>query len=85
MGYPLHSIQNYRDSTWVTRIIDQNFKKTMNNWKLIVPCFPDRFSFANDIISGICYLHSHGMVHGRLKIENCLVDDRWTVRLTGLN
>lgn len=42
-----------------------------------------RFSFANDIVRGLTYLHSHYMVHGCLKIENCLVDDRWTVKLTG--
>lgn len=44
----------------------------------------DRFSFANDIIAGLSYLHNRGMVHGRLKIENCLVDDRWTIKLTGM-
>ena len=42
-----------------------------------------RFSFATDIISGLSYLHSHEVVHGSLKMENCLVDDRWAIKLSG--
>ncbi|XP_046566665.1 LOW QUALITY PROTEIN: atrial natriuretic peptide receptor 1-like [Haliotis rubra] len=41
-----------------------------------------RFSFATDIARGMCYLHSHRILHGRLKASNCVVDDRWTVKIT---
>ncbi|KAJ8306224.1 hypothetical protein KUTeg_016769 [Tegillarca granosa] len=41
-----------------------------------------RFSFATDIARGMTYLHSHKMYHGRLKSNNCVVDDRWTVKIT---
>ena len=32
-------------------------------------------------------LHHHKLIHGRLKSNNCVVDDRWTVKITdyGLN
>ncbi|XP_067931883.1 atrial natriuretic peptide receptor 1-like [Watersipora subatra] len=41
-----------------------------------------RFSFATDIISGLSYLHSHEVCHGRLHLQNCLVDDRWSVKIS---
>ncbi|XP_052256190.1 speract receptor-like isoform X4 [Dreissena polymorpha] len=41
-----------------------------------------RFSFAVDIAKGMNYLHSKGIMHGRLKSNNCIVDDRWTVKIT---
>ena len=42
-----------------------------------------RFSFAIDITKGMDYLHDHRVSHGRLKSSNCVVDDRWTVKITG--
>ncbi|KAL4236675.1 hypothetical protein ACF0H5_005059 [Mactra antiquata] len=41
-----------------------------------------RFSFAADISRGMQLLHSHKIYHGRLKSNNCVVDDRWTVKIT---
>lgn len=41
-----------------------------------------RFSFATDISRGMAYLHAHKIIHGRLKSSNCVVDDRWTVKIT---
>ncbi|XP_069126891.1 atrial natriuretic peptide receptor 1-like [Argopecten irradians] len=41
-----------------------------------------RLSFSTDISRGMAYLHSHNMVHGRLKAHNCVIDDRWTVKIT---
>uniref|UniRef100_A0A8W8NHD2 Guanylate cyclase n=1 Tax=Magallana gigas TaxID=29159 RepID=A0A8W8NHD2_MAGGI len=41
-----------------------------------------RFSFAADIANGMDYLHSHGLVHARLNSSNCVVDDRWSVKIT---
>ena len=47
--------------------------------------FNFRFSFASDIARGMHYLHSHKIFHGRLTSNNCVVDDRWTVKITGLS
>ncbi|PIK56015.1 putative atrial natriuretic peptide receptor 1-like, partial [Apostichopus japonicus] len=41
-----------------------------------------RFSFCNDIARGLHYLHSNKFFHGRLKSSNCVIDDRWVVKLT---
>ncbi|XP_056020253.1 atrial natriuretic peptide receptor 2-like [Ostrea edulis] len=41
-----------------------------------------RFSFSSDIAHGMEYLHSHGIIHGRLNSSNCVVDDRWSVKIT---
>ncbi|CAH1772446.1 unnamed protein product [Owenia fusiformis] len=40
-----------------------------------------RFSFASDIAGGMRYLHNNKLYHGRLKSQNCLIDDRWTVKI----
>jgi len=42
-----------------------------------------RFSFATDIAGGMAYLHSKRVYHGRLTSSNCVIDDRWTVKITG--
>ncbi|XP_045159453.1 atrial natriuretic peptide receptor 1-like [Mercenaria mercenaria] len=46
-----------------------------------------RFSFEGDIARGMAYLHSRKIIHGRLTSSNCVVDDRWTVKISdyGLN
>ncbi|XP_017941345.1 atrial natriuretic peptide receptor 2 [Manacus vitellinus] len=41
-----------------------------------------RFSFATDIAQGMAYLHRHKMYHGRLKSNNCVIDDRWVCKIT---
>jgi atrial natriuretic peptide receptor B len=41
-----------------------------------------RFSFALDIAKGMSYLHNKRASHGYLTSKNCLVDDRWTVKIT---
>lgn len=41
-----------------------------------------RFSFAADIARGIRQLHNNGFVHGHLTSNNCIVDDRWTLKVT---
>eukprot|EP01135_Chromosphaera_perkinsii_P002204 Nk52_evm12s219 gene=Nk52_evmTU12s219 len=42
------------------------------------------FSLSRDLIAGLQYLHCHKFLkhHGNLKPSNCLVDNRWTVKLT---
>ena len=42
-----------------------------------------RFSFVMDIVRGMNYLHQHKLVHGRLKSSNCIIDDRWSVKIAG--
>ena len=42
-----------------------------------------RFSFADDIVAGMAYLHSKGVFHGRLKSSNCLINDRWVLKIAG--
>lgn len=42
------------------------------------------FSLLKDICRGMNFLHkSDVQYHGRLKSSNCLVDNRWTCKLTG--
>ncbi|XP_064649403.1 atrial natriuretic peptide receptor 1-like [Lineus longissimus] len=52
----------------------QDEKFTLNN--------DIKFSLATDIVAGMCYLHSHGVVHGNLKSSCCIIDSRWTVKIT---
>ena len=42
-----------------------------------------RFSFVADIARAMSYLHTHRVYHGRLKSSNCIIDDRWVVKVTG--
>ena len=42
-----------------------------------------RYSFATDIAKGMAFLHSRKLPHGKLKSSNCIIDDRWVVKLTG--
>jgi len=58
-----------------------NLMKISNSNNLYASCF--RFSFEGDIARGMHYLHSKKVIHGRLKANNCVVDDRWTVKVTG--
>jgi atrial natriuretic peptide receptor A len=41
-----------------------------------------RFSFATDIARGMNYLHSKKVYHSRLRSSNCVIDDRWVVKIT---
>ena len=42
------------------------------------------FSIASDIASGLNYIHkSYFQAHGSLKPSNCVIDSRWTCRVTG--
>ena len=42
-----------------------------------------KLSFMTDVAKGMEYLHkSHMHSHGNLKSSNCLVDGRWTVRVS---
>ena len=42
-----------------------------------------RFSFATDIARAMTYLHGKRIYHGRLKSSNCVIDDRWVVKISG--
>ncbi|XP_071953842.1 atrial natriuretic peptide receptor 1-like [Antedon mediterranea] len=41
-----------------------------------------RFSFCTDIARAMTYLHQNKIYHGRLTSSNCVVDDRWVVKVT---
>ncbi|XP_013398539.1 atrial natriuretic peptide receptor 1 [Lingula anatina] len=41
-----------------------------------------RFSFIHDIARGLHFLHYNKITHGRLKSPNCVIDDRWTVKIS---
>lgn len=41
-----------------------------------------KFSIAADIISGLQFLHANSLVHGHLTTESCLLDTRWTVKIS---
>ena len=43
-----------------------------------------RYSFLKDIARGMRFLHQSAIgSHGRLKSSNCVVDSRWSVKITG--
>ncbi|KAF7657663.1 hypothetical protein LDENG_00024050 [Lucifuga dentata] len=39
-------------------------------------------SLLMDLIRGMKYLHHHGVIHGRLKSRNCVVDGRFVLKVT---
>lgn len=41
-----------------------------------------RNSFLTDIATGMQYLHHNSISHGNLKSSNCLVDNRFAVKIT---
>ncbi|CAH1242817.1 NPR2 [Branchiostoma lanceolatum] len=41
-----------------------------------------RFSFATDVARAMAYLHDKKIFHGRLKSSNCIIDDRWVVKIS---
>eukprot|EP00731_Ephydatia_muelleri_P018478 Em0011g518a len=41
-----------------------------------------RLSFAYDIAQAMAYLHSKKVYHGHLKSSNCVIDDRWVVKIS---
>lgn len=42
-----------------------------------------RFSFARDVARAMAYLHQRKIHHGHLKSSNCIIDDRWVLKITG--
>ena len=43
-----------------------------------------RLTFAVDACRGLAFLHSKKILHGRLSSTNCVIDNRWTLKLTGV-
>ena len=42
-----------------------------------------RVFFANDVVSGLDYLHSKKIVRGCLKSTSCVIDKHWRVKISG--
>lgn len=40
-----------------------------------------RVKLANDIISGLQYLHMHNVIHRDIKSANILLDDNWNCKV----
>ncbi|XP_072172887.1 atrial natriuretic peptide receptor 1-like [Diadema setosum] len=40
-----------------------------------------RFSFCMDVARGMHYLHNNKLYHGKLTSSNCVIDDRWVVKI----
>ncbi|KAM7533904.1 hypothetical protein Aperf_G00000111379 [Anoplocephala perfoliata] len=40
-----------------------------------------KLSLIQDIVCGMEQLHTHGLIHGRLNTQNCVVDDRLTCKI----
>ncbi|XP_060085759.1 retinal guanylyl cyclase 1-like [Ylistrum balloti] len=38
-------------------------------------------TLAGDVANGMHYLHSNDIVHGQLRSDSCLIDDRWQVKI----
>ncbi|KAL8560558.1 hypothetical protein ACOMHN_018958 [Nucella lapillus] len=41
-----------------------------------------RFALVTDVARGMAYLHKTKIVHSNLKANNCVIDDRWTCKVT---
>lgn len=59
------------------------FRCSMLHMYILSTLDTHRFSFATDIARGMAYIHSFKIYHGHLKSSNCVVDDRWTVKIAG--
>lgn len=44
-------------------------------------CQPMKLTVASEIASGLAYLHSKKLIHGRLSSLTCLLDSRWVVKI----
>ena len=42
-----------------------------------------RLNFSADASRGLRYLHSKKILHTRLTMKNCVIDNRWRLKLTG--
>lgn len=42
-----------------------------------------RLSFAMDAAQAMAFLHSKKIVHGTLNTSNCMIDERWTLKIQG--
>lgn len=42
-----------------------------------------RFLFVMDIVRGMVYIYFFKIYYGYLKSSNCVVDDRWIVKIVG--
>lgn len=42
-----------------------------------------RLSFAMDAAQAMAFLHSKKIVHGALNTSNCMIDEKWTLKIQG--
>ena len=41
-----------------------------------------KYSISHDVAAGMKYLHSCGLVHGNLTSSSCLIDSKWTAKIS---
>ena len=60
----------------------RSLKIILTSSEFVVDCL-FQLSFISDAAMGLHYLHSKRIVHGRLHLNNCLIDEYWTLKLSG--
>ena len=61
----------------------RSLKTILTNSEFILDCL-FKLSFISDAAMGLQYLHSKKIIHERLHLNNCLVDEHWTLKLSGM-
>ena len=60
----------------------RSLKTILTNSEFTLDCL-FKLSFISDAAMGLHYLHNKRIVHERLHLNNCLVDEYWTLKLSG--
>ena len=60
----------------------RSLKIVLTNSELTFDCL-FKLSFISDAAMGLHYLHGKKIIHKRLHLNNCLVDEQWTLMLSG--
>jgi len=94
--FPLRELQHPNVCSFVGCVIDPTLSAILmehcNRGSLLEVLTQDyielvwafRLTFAVDACRGLAFLHSKKILHGRLSSTNCVIDNRWTLKLTGV-